>query len=208
MPFVLTHRLAYQAWARNFAIVVALSFFAVVLLIYKGSSDAFYLRDFTVFLLSAAGSGLLIFLFVRVNGTSLGMLLEGLLIGPCHSVGAFVFRTANSSIDVLFAATALLLAAAYTRESRDDAWGMTWLKIAVPWLKGAFGAVILLAVLLSGDSLLRSTHWLIAHGTPFIFLVLLPEPTGRHYKLPFWRVVWCLVAMFQILQSYPVGTQL
>ena len=180
---------------------------AVVLLIYKESSDAFYLRDFTVFLLSAAGSGLLIFLFVRVNGTSLGMLLEGLLIGPWHSVGAFVFRTVNTSIDVLFAATALLLAAAYTRESRDDAWGMTWLKIAVPWLKGAFGAVILLAVLLSGDSLLRSTHWLIAHGTVYLF-GFAARTNGAHYKLPFWRVVWCLVAMFQILQSYPVGTQL
>jgi hypothetical protein len=205
LPFVLTHRLASQAWARNFAIVVALSFSAVVLSIYKKSSDAFYLRGFAVFLLSAAGSGLLIFLFVRMNGTSLGMLLEGLLIAPWHSVGAFVFPTVISSTDVLLAATAVPLAAAYSMESRDDERGMTWLKISAPWLKGAFGAVMLLAVLLSGSSLLNSTHWLIAHGTPFVFLVLLPEPMGGSPKLPFWRVAWCLVAMFQILQTYPVA---
>jgi hypothetical protein len=78
-----------------------------------------------------------------------------------------------------------------------------WVGRSVPLLKGAFAAGVFLCASLVPNY--RFPFQLFSYATPFLFLVLLPESDEGASTLSFYRIAWCLIAVFQPLQSYAVA---
>lgn len=205
LPFAVMRAYLGQPPISDLATIVALSFFACVTTAYGQPPELFGWKKYGIVIGSAIAALAGILLYIFFHGTSPQMVLKGVLLDPWHWVGTFVLISPVLHAGAVFAAVGAGIATICAVRRDWIADRARWARWVVASLKGAFGIGVLACGLKYFTRAQFPSHLLVSYGTPFVFLAVMPAFRERKSGLAFYRFAWCLIAVFQTLQSYPVA---
>ncbi|HWM54467.1 MAG TPA: hypothetical protein VNO20_03670 [Solirubrobacterales bacterium] len=211
LPLLLMTSKFGEAWARHYAVHVAIAALAVVIVLRARVPGRRPTEELWWMLAGLAGVGLASCLAVIGSGTSLEGLFDGVIQQPLRQTDSFILPLAQSGRTWAFDLVALAGAGAFWYASRGARREFSSALVAAGSLLSILvGAGLALTVI--GETVLFGSTDFAGHRMAFLgfaWVALAPGPGDRDPDISFARLLLPPLAVLQALHAFPVaGSQL
>ena len=196
LPFLLMRQDLGQDWARLYAALAGAAIVAAGVVDYSlAEGRSLGLAQWGQIGFGYLGLSVLVVAVLLLTGTSLGAMVDNLVVSPSKMAGCFCIPL-NVSYGYWSAAAALLFAVFVVAWRRR----LARLSLAIAAAKGLYGVLGTLVLVLDPRNQ-------IGHLLPWIWLLMLPSGKDSASRAldTFPRAILCLVAVWQCLQAYPAA---
>lgn len=204
LPFLVLRAHLDLGWGRSYAAVASCAIDAALLFTWPRADRAeLSMRDLLALVAALVASALAICLFVLARGTTMGGLVESVLLRALRFPKTFQLPAAIGTRHAAFACISLILAIGVLFAMRKRV-SLGALGLALHAVKLVFAVFVVYCVILHQQTAL------IGFALPFAWIVLVPSPCdATPPPISFGRRALVLIAVLQTLVAYPVaGSQI